>query len=109
MEGCVPEWRRYVPGRRLLQGSHATLPPAPSVASERTRSGWAGGAKTVSPGFVVPSVPGQVVPCAGCAGLGAVVLSLPRPPPSWPSTTSEVGTLFAAPLVENVRRFVRLT
>src|SRR5882672_648319 len=104
IEGCVPEWIRYVPGRRLLHVSAGTVPtplvapPGTSVANERTRSGWRGGVKTASPApaSVPPNVPGQVVPCGACVGLGVVrrlagsLGFVPRPPPSWPTITSEV-------------------
>jgi hypothetical protein len=37
-------------------------------------------------------------------GLGVDVAVVPRPPPNWPTITSDVGTLFAP----NERLFVRL-
>ncbi len=48
-----------------------------------------------------PSVPGHVVPCGPCNGLGEVVRLLPRPPPTWPSMMIEVGML-AAPLPDRL-------
>src|SRR3981081_4441245 len=44
-----------------------------------------------------PNVPGHVVPCGACVGLDVVVLVAPRPPPSFPTITMEVGTLLAPP------------
>src|SRR4029077_2911676 len=53
------------------------------------------------------------VDCSGaCTGLAVVVLCarFPRPPPTWPTITREVGTVFAValPVGVNVSRVVRL-
>ena len=55
---------------------------------------------------------GQVAPCTGWIGLGVVVrrVGSPRPPPSWPTITIDVGTVFVAPVgVVKARSFVRFT
>src|SRR5262245_8408475 len=43
-------------------------------------------------GSMPPSDPGHVVPCNACEGLAIRAGASPRPPPSWPSMTIEVGT-----------------
>jgi len=42
------------------------------------------------------------------SGLVVVVLFVPKPPPSWPSMTSEVGILLGAPVVAKVRLLIRV-
>ena len=53
---------------------------------------------------------GQVTPFGSCAGLGVVVGAAPRPPPSWPTITRDVGNelLAGVPPVANVSLLVRL-
>ncbi|CAB3809871.1 hypothetical protein LMG28138_06120 [Pararobbsia alpina] len=40
----------------------------------------------------VPAIGQVVAVCVGCTGLGVLVAVVPSPPPSWPTTTSDVGT-----------------
>src|ERR1700747_280682 len=83
-----------------------------------TRGPWTGGMAPES--FAVHGVPGGVLgsainqvrhPCAReWSGLGVVVRERPRPPPTCPTITREVGMLFTAPPVAGVneRLLVRL-
>ena len=41
----------------------------------------------------VPAIGHVVAVCVGCVGLAVLVAVVPRPPPSWPTMTSEVGTV----------------
>src|SRR4029077_8100955 len=91
------------PGRRLLQVRAVVTPAATWVANDCTRSCWGGGLNTAP--LLSPAM-GHVAPCWRCCGLGTFVAVFPRPPPSWPTITSEVGMLFAP--AANVRLFVRL-
>ena len=60
--------------------------PLTCVPMDMTRGFCSGGVK------LAPALAGQVVcVCPACTGL-AMVVGLPRPPPSCPSTTSEVDT-----------------
>ena len=46
----------------------------------------------------------QVAPLVAVAALLQLAVTAPKPPPNWPTITSDVGTLFAP----NERLFVRL-
>src|SRR5215470_706601 len=80
---------------------------ATSVPNDRTRSAWPGGVKSGPEPSVGPGVPNQVVPIGAWGGLGTRCGALPRPPPSWPTMTSEVGICCPAP-VPKLRLLVRL-
>src|ERR1035441_9826071 len=101
MEGCVPDSMRYVPGRGAVHVSRVVFLAATSVANDCTRLPCGGG-------FPVAPVPAMGHVVAACAplwsGLGVDVAPVPRPPPNWPTMTSEVGRL----LLPNVRLLVRL-
>src|SRR5215469_12130358 len=79
-----------------------------------TRGPWAGG--TAPDWLLVHGVPGgrpainhDTHPCAlAWLGLAVVVREAPRPPPTWPTITIDVGMLFGDPLVVNERLLVRL-
>src|SRR5690242_16386163 len=83
----------------------AVVPAATSVARDCTRSCCAGG---VNVGSLLSPEAGHVGPCGGCTGLGVVERWLPRPPPSWPTMTIEVGILFDPVPTANCRLFFRL-
>src|ERR1700726_5169312 len=103
MDGCVPDSIRYVPGLRGLvrvpKVSAAFVPAATSVPNDFTRGPCTGGTPTptgATPGPVLAI--GHVTGWALLRSGGAVVVLCvrsPRPPPNWPTITSEVGTLFA--------------
>jgi hypothetical protein len=108
MDGCVPDSSKYVPGRGAVQLSAVTGcgvvvvgVAGTSVANDWTRVPWDGGTNT-GPVFAI----GQVVERFSWAGLAADVAELPKPPPIWPTITTDVGMLFGA--VPNDRLFVRL-
>src|SRR5215831_5855557 len=98
--------------------SAVVAPAATSVANDWTRSGCPGGqfspAAAASAALVVVqstvegAAAGHVGPCAPCVGLVVLVGARPRPPPSWPTITSEVGTVFVPLPVGKDRLFVRL-
>src|SRR5437588_1123511 len=101
MDGCVPDSIRYVPGRGAAQSSAAVAPAATSVENDCTRGPCRGD---------VPSAVGSAMGHVVCwalvwSGLAVEVAVVPRPPPNWPTITSEVGT--ALPF-KNERLFVRL-
>src|SRR5580704_5186963 len=104
MDGCVPDSIRYVPGRGADHVRAVVAPNATSVENDWTRVPCAG---AVPPG---PPAIGQVVaPCAFVwSGLAALVAVVPRPPPNWPTITSEVGTVFVPVPAGKDRLFVRL-
>src|SRR5579864_3493758 len=125
IEGCVPDSRRYVPGRKLAQVSAehpagavvagATIghvpvagvtPATTSVPNDRTRGPCTGG---------VPCAPvlamNQVVFACAAEWSGAAeqveppvqpVPTVPRPPPTWPTIMIDVGILFAGGAVPPV-------
>src|SRR5450631_66342 len=103
MDGCVPDSIKYVPARGAFQVSGVAVAPAKtSVENDCTRGPCTGGLN-VAPGvFAI----GHVGVSVGCSGAGVVVrcFTSPRPPPSCPTITSEVGTEFAP----KERLFVRL-
>jgi hypothetical protein len=112
IEGCVPDSIRYVPGLRGFvrepKVSAVIVPAATSVENDCTRGPCAGGVPLVR-----GSAMGHVTDCALLwSGLGVVVLCVrsPRPPPNWPTITSEVGILYGVvlPVGVNERLFVRL-
>src|ERR1700724_122131 len=103
MDGCVPDSIRYVPGLSgfvaVPKVSDAVVPAATSVAKDCTRLPCAGGVPTptgATPG-PVPAI-GQVTGWAfEWSGLGVQVApavqpvpGVPKPPPNWPTITSEV-------------------
>src|SRR6267378_6127751 len=119
MDGCVPDSIRYVPGRRASQVSAVVAPAATSVENDCTRGPCAGGvpapvsgAPGASPAMgqvtgcalVWSGLGVQVAPLVAVAAMLQLALTAPRPPPNWPTITSEVGTLFAP----NERLLVRL-
>src|SRR6266550_2801919 len=96
MEGCVPDSIRYVPGLRFNQVNGGLVAPAAtSVENDCTRGPCCGGVPSV-----VGSAIGHVV-CWALAWFGAAVNppGVPRPPPNWPTITSEVGTGLGRPFV----------
>src|SRR5258705_1165418 len=105
MDGCVPDSMRYVPGRRLaaLQVSVPGAAWVLSVAKDGTRGPWSGGLLVGSPG--TPWT-GHVRDCSGWAGLAAVLAVVPKPPPSWPTITSDVGTPAGSALVRLIVRLL---
>src|ERR1035441_8614023 len=74
---------------------------ATSVPNDCTRGPWGGGTKT-APVFTV----GHVTPRFSWVGLATYCAPVPNPPPTWPTITSEVGTVLPP---ANVRLLVRLT
>src|SRR6266576_219287 len=106
MDGCVPDSIRYVPGRGAVQVSVAVPPAATSVENDCTRLPCAGGVPTPVSGAPGASpAMGQVSGWAlAWLGLAVKLPAVPRPPPNWPTITSDVGTLFAP----NERLLVRL-
>src|SRR5437879_4819232 len=107
MDGCVPDSIRYVPGRRAAQVSAVVPPAATSVENDCTRGPCGGGVPTPVRG--APGASPAMGHVSGWAmvwsGLAVEVAVVPRPPPNWPTITSEVGT--ALPF-KNERLFVRL-
>jgi len=111
MDGCVPDSIKYVPGRSVAaaQVSVVVVPIATSVENDRTRFPCTGGLPTPSAQYLVrrPRWPCewlalvwsglgvQVAPLVAVAAMLQLALTAPRPPPNWPTITSEVGTLFA--------------
>ena len=93
-------------------------PAATSVAMDCTRGPWVGGLASGvlglhgAPGGVWASAINHVThPCALVwLGLGVVVREEPRPPPTCPTTTMDVGMAFAVllPVGVNERLLVRL-
>ena len=81
-----------MPGLRLFQFSATGATPLPgtSVPNDITRAFCAGG-ENVAPEAATPG-PGQVVSVCGACALLAIVVGVPRPPPSCPRITIEVGT-----------------
>src|SRR5437879_6288053 len=113
MDGCVPDSIRYVPGCKAgcnaapevpqtPQHREVGAPAATSVPNDCTREPCGGGVNAGLPPPTVFAI-GQVTPCCAWAGLGVqvpppvaqVAPTVPRPPPSWPTITSEVGTALA--------------
>jgi hypothetical protein len=79
-------------------------PNATSVENDWTRVPSVG---AVPPG--PPAIGHVVAPCAFVwSGLAALVAVVPRPPPNWPTITSEVGTVFVPVAVGKDRLFLRL-
>jgi hypothetical protein len=115
MEGCVPDSSRYVPGFRYGQARVTADPPAvASDAIDRTRFPCTGGSCPDELVVLLHGVPGALAainhdthPCAlEWSGLPALVAEVPRPPPTWPIITIDVGTLLSP--VPNERLLVRL-
>jgi len=110
MEGCVPDSIRYVPGLRgvvtVPKVSAVVAPAATSVENDWTRGPCAGGV-FAAPGLAI----GQVT-CWASEWSGAAVVVLcvrsPRPPPNWPTITSEVGRVFVPVPAVKDRPFVKL-
>src|SRR5262249_40366114 len=114
MEGWVPDSSRYVPGGGAFQvrvhGEAHWVPVtrlpgvSTSVENDWTRVPWVGGLNTAP-----PLAAGQVVPRFSCVGLAVEVAVDPKPPPSCPTITSDVGMLLNAPVaLGNVTGIVRL-
>src|SRR5437879_117263 len=112
MDGCVPDSIRNVPGRRVAAAQVSAVgvvaPGNTSVENDCTRVPCTGG---VTPG--APAMGHVTAPWAlAWLGLGVEVAVVPRPPPNWPTITSEVGTVFvpgaANGIGVNERLFVRL-
>src|SRR6516162_561386 len=104
IDGCVPDSRRYVPGRRLAHvrvpqpaagaravgtlqvGAAVAATAATSPATDRTRGSCGGGAAAPAPAI------GHVV--AACAlewsGLAVEVAVVPSPAPTCPTIMREV-------------------
>src|SRR6266566_6701827 len=105
MDGCVPDSIRYVPGRRgvvkVPKVSAVVVPAATSVEKDCTRVPCVGGV------FAGPGLATGHVTCWALewSGLAVEVAVVPRPPPNWPTITSEVGTELP---FKNERLFVRL-
>src|SRR6267143_3063682 len=113
MDGCVPDSIRYVPGRRVaagqVSGVAVVAPANTSVENDCTRGPCAGGVPAPVSGAPggLPAM-GQVTGWALEWSGGSVVVrcvTSPRPPPNWPTITSEVGTKLP---FKNERLFVRL-
>ncbi|VWC31795.1 hypothetical protein BCO37747_06896 [Burkholderia contaminans] len=86
-----------MPGLRLVHVSvvcdFGSVDGATSVPNDCTRGPCAGGTNDAIGAVEVAVTVGQLVAvCVGWTGLGVVVGLSPRPPPSWPTMTSEVGT-----------------
>ena len=85
---------QVVPGERLCR---AAVRDRTSVANERTRSGCAGGVNTASPatgiGPARSAGPGRALRRRAPGSASSCAAPSPRPPPSCPTITSEVGTL----------------
>src|SRR6266436_8961869 len=109
MDGCVPDSIKYVPGRSVAaaQVSVVVVPIATSVENDRTRFPCTGGLPTPVSAIPGPSAAmGHVSGWALVWSGGAVnPPGVPRPPPNWPTITSEVGTELP---FKNERLFVRL-
>src|SRR5579871_4775504 len=92
-----------MPHVRLVAVAVPGAPAATSVAIDCKRGPWAGGVPEAPVTGVVQGWPGAWVamnqlghPCAlAWLGLGVVVGVAPRPPPTWPTITMDVGILFA--------------
>ncbi len=102
---------RYVPGRRLVHVNAVVAPCATSVENDCTRAACAGGVNTTGGGVPAPATPlagvtvdHVVAVCVGCTGLGVVLAVVPRPPPTWPTMVSEVGTVPGRLLVRLIVR-----
>ena len=102
-----------------VQVSDVVAPAVTSVAIDCTRGPWAGGVFVVTPEVgAVQAVPGALAAMnqegQSCTvawlGLAVVVRDDPRPPPTCPTMTMEVGIVFAVvvPVGVNERLFVRL-
>src|SRR5581483_2163280 len=102
IDGCVPDSRRYVPGRSALHVSGVVAPAATSVANDCTRGPCGGG--TNDPG--APAV-GQVTVRFEWDGLGTLD-GFPRPPPTCPTIVSEVGIALVPVPAAKDRLLVRL-
>src|SRR5712664_3734610 len=105
MDGCVPDSIRYVPGLRagvgvaqvVPQHSVAVVPAVTSVANDCTRTACAGGAFVVvgsAMGHVIYwelEWSGGVVQVTPWTPMVSVHVGpvVPRPPPNWPTITSE--------------------
>src|SRR5580704_14815873 len=104
MDGCVPDSIRYVPGCREVHVSAVVASAATSVEKDCTRGPCAGAVPSPPPGLAIGQVTFDwAVEWSGGAVVVLCVTS-PRPPPTWPTITSDVGTL----LLPNVRPLVKL-
>jgi len=114
MDGCVPDSSRYVPGLGSGQFSVVVVLAATSVANDCTRGPCGGGVN--EPG--APAIGHETLLEERAEWSGLVVhvepvvevplqldVTLPRPPPTWPTIMIEVGTEFP---FAKVRLFVRL-
>src|SRR5262249_728644 len=95
---------RYVPAFRFDQVNDWGVPTATSLANDCTRSGCGGGLFTAAPVFAM----GQVTSSVAWFGLFTCVPPVPRPPPTWPTRTVEVGTLLVPVQAGKERLLVKL-
>src|SRR6516225_1817824 len=114
IDGWVPDSIRYVPGSRAgpldpqaPQQSVCAAPLATSVPNDWTRFPCAGGCAL--DGAAPPAIGHVWARTPLWSGL-VVEVGAPRPPPIWPTITSEVGTVLLAVdgPVGNDRLFVKV-
>src|SRR5260370_33431246 len=111
-DGWLPSSIRSVPGRSGVVGSQrgrgVVAPAATSVEKDCTRLPCTGGV-FAAPGLAIGHVTCWALVWSGGNVVVRCVRS-PRPPPNWPTITSEVGIVYGVvlPVGVNERLFVRL-